>query len=288
MTAGTTAALRALATVAVVLLPYLAAARLPGPRGRGTRRDCAEAARDTAVAATGVLMVAAVGAVGLCAPDPGRLLRALTGSPADLVLVPAGLLVGVGEFAAACLLAGALADAAPLGRVLAGIADRLGSHGRDPGGASAPVTGRGRAAGAVARTAVSGPASGAVSGAVSTGSNWLLLTRTSWALRARTLRAGLPLPAALALFVAQPLAEEALFRAGLVTALHPIGGWAPWVAAAVAVLLLARLPAARRSAPAAVSGVAVIALVNSLLFLTAPGVLPATAAQLAFFLLASA
>lgn len=120
------------------------------------------------------------------------------------------------------------------------------------------------------------------------GSNWLGLARTSWAGRVRGLAGTLPWPALLALLAAQPLAEELALRGGLVLALKPLGTVAGWLAAAVATLLVGSAPAVRRSGPAAVTGVAVIALVNSLLFLHTPDVLASAAAQWSFFLLASA
>jgi membrane protease YdiL (CAAX protease family) len=120
------------------------------------------------------------------------------------------------------------------------------------------------------------------------GSNWLGLSRTSWAGRVRGLAGTLPWPALLALLAAQPLAEELALRGGLVLALKPLGAVAGWLAAAVATLLVGSAPAVRRSGPAAVTGVAVIAVVNSLLFLHTPDVLASAAAQWSFFLLASA
>ncbi|MER6736632.1 CPBP family glutamic-type intramembrane protease [Streptomyces puniciscabiei] len=419
---------------AVICAGYLLAGRLRrGLHAPRARRAAVDALWATGTACLAVLLLLGAGALGLAAPGPGRLLHTLALSRADLLLVPAGLLLGTGEFAAACLLAVAAADAVaalrgrvrrmprPPGRMEAGRGGSasgqdapspswLGRLGRRSGTSSSPVSagsdgsargtgavpgvgavagsgagggvghrcvpgpglgrftgsgaggaGLGRVSGADAGpgagrlTGTGGPAGGRLSGtggpaggplsgtggpaggplsgpgvgsgsvgrrasrgagsrtfpgvgsvpaaggpgrggaggraiasASAGGSNWLGLARTSWAGRVRGLAGTLPWAALLALLAAQPLAEELALRGGLVLALKPLGAAAGWLAAAVATLLVGSAPAVRRSGPAAVTGVAVIALVNSLLFLHTPDVLASAAAQWSFFLLASA
>ncbi|MCH0555578.1 hypothetical protein [Streptomyces sp. MUM 16J] len=351
MTGGVTGGLIGVATVtAGYLLAGRLRCRIRAPR---TGREVVDALWATCTAGAAVLMLLGAGALGFVAPGPGRLLHTLACSRADLLLVPAGLLLGTGEFAAACLLAVVTADAVALLRARvrrrprmpgrAGTArggPRSGSGTRAPswsgrlgprsGAASPPGSagddgagpGSGRPsgsgvgpgvrrpfrAGAEGRAPL-GPAPGSgalaagggaegrgrspsagrvMASASSGGSNWLGLARTSWAGRVRGLAGTLPWPALVALLAAQPLVEELALRGGLVLALKPLGAVAGLLAAAVATLLVGSLPAVRRSGPAAVTGVAVIATVNSLLFLHTPDVLASAAAQWSFFLLAGA
>ncbi|HET9257381.1 MAG TPA: hypothetical protein VFO16_19570 [Pseudonocardiaceae bacterium] len=261
-----------IAAVAIVL-GCLASTR--SVNGRLVRRAGPAGARGAALGmiaagGAGVALLALAGGLEIARPTPTALLSALGLDLHGVLLVPFGLLVGVGEFAAACFLTTVAADTVPLIRSVWPLVQRHRSQSLNPW----------------ARIKVTATMSPQRSATGSIGSNWLLLSRSSWALRWPALRNGTSTRVALALLVLQPLAEEALLRAGVISALRPFGWWCVLIAVVVAVPVVSWLPHARFELPTVVA-VAVIAVVNSILFFYVPGILPIAAAQSAFFLVAS-
>ena len=246
--------------------------------GAAARTWC-RAHRTPPVAATAVAVsAAAVGAAGILAvggwagltrPLPGHPLSGLGLTGEGLRTAPFGLLLGVGEFAALCFLVTVLADAAPLLTWL-----RRPSSARRAG-TPATVGRPGRRPTAV----VPHTANNAV------GSNWLLLTRSVWALRWPILQAAGAFPVGAVLLALQVVGEEVLLRGALWGAVRTAGVVAVPICATVAVVTVCRLPGLRFDLPT-VTSVGFVSVVHTLLFAQGIGILPLAVAQATILVLA--
>lgn len=218
------------------------------------------------VGATGILLVG--GQAGLVWPPPGQLLSGFGLTGEGLRTAAFGLLLGVGEFAALCFLVTVLADAVPL---LA----------RLPWPSSARRSATPATGGQPERrptAVVFHPARGTV------GSNWLLLTRSGWALRVTSLRATGAFPAGPGLLALQAVGEEVLLRGVLWGAVRSAGVAGVLICIAVAVVTVCRLPGFRFDLPT-VTSIGFVSMVHTLLFAQGVGILPLAVAQVTVLVL---
>lgn len=232
-------------------------------------------ARSVAGAVAGALVLAAALALGVLPADLG--LSSLSG--VDAALVPLGLALGCGEFAAAAFLAGIAADiGAVLRHTAAGrTARRLGGALRGP--RSRPKTDPARTAARESRTPRPASAAGQT--------HWLGLARGHAADEARARVSGPGARWAVAALALAVAGEEAAFRPVLLQALRGSGAVA---AVAVAVLTHAALrvrgaPAGRRLAPESWVPALLVPTAHAVLYWRTGTLVPLLAADAAFLAL---
>jgi membrane protease YdiL (CAAX protease family) len=119
------------------------------------------------------------------------------------------------------------------------------------------------------------------------GANWLLLTRSGWALRWPALRAvGAP-PLGLALVLVQAGGEEILLRGVLWGAVRTAGAVGMAICVTGAVVLLCRLPGFRFDLPT-VTTIGFVSIVHNLMVSQGSALLPLALAQVTVLVLAGA